>query len=279
MCIQGDWSNLADAKIKGGIASLALGDAPGSPYNPLYARASHTPKPWGVTALFTEYTGVHEPLALDWTLKASSRNLQSHRSELTPDEIAEEVTPIAVAADERPWPPAPATAEPASAAADSPDRRAAEASPPFETLWDFVKALNRSDRIAVDLAANQPQPDLAVDGLTVKKLLGTFWFRSMFPQLSESWRERMLEALAENVVIPNHPIRCGRQAVHLADLSYGQMKEISAKTLVRGAAGTDLQLLLAIGNLWGEQAFRRLRFVEIADQEESSRLAALLGFR
>jgi len=64
VCIQGDWSNLADAKIKSGIAALALGSPPHTRYNPLYARAVQTQRPWGVTALFTEYTGVHEPLTL-----------------------------------------------------------------------------------------------------------------------------------------------------------------------------------------------------------------------
>src|SRR6187397_3312064 len=67
VCIQGDWSNLADAQIKSGIATLALGDAPGARYNPLYARAIHTPKPWGVTMLLAEHTGAHQPLDVDWS--------------------------------------------------------------------------------------------------------------------------------------------------------------------------------------------------------------------
>ena len=46
-----------------------------------------------------------------------------------------------------------------------------------------------------------------------------------------------------------------------------------------GAAGPDLQLVLAIGSLWGEEARRRLRFVEVAAPESSSRLGALLGLR
>jgi hypothetical protein len=62
-------------------------------------------------------------------------------------------------------------------------------------------------------------------------------------------------------------------------LSYEQLKEISDKTLVTGNAGSDLQLLVAIGHLWGQQAFGRLQFVETSEPEDSSRLAALLGFR
>ena len=38
VCIQGDWSNLVDAKIKGGLAA-AMGAEDESPYSPLYARA------------------------------------------------------------------------------------------------------------------------------------------------------------------------------------------------------------------------------------------------
>jgi len=64
ICIQGDWSNLVDAKIKGRLAAAMGGEAK-SPYSPLYARAMGTPRPWGVTALFAEYTGTHQPLEVD----------------------------------------------------------------------------------------------------------------------------------------------------------------------------------------------------------------------
>src|SRR4029453_17042570 len=72
ICIQGDWSNVVDAKIKGRLAT-ALGVDSRSPYSPLYARAVGTPKPWGVTALFSEYTGTHAPLEVDWTLERGVR--------------------------------------------------------------------------------------------------------------------------------------------------------------------------------------------------------------
>ena len=52
VCIHGDWSNVADARIKGGLAAFATAGATASPYNPLYTRAVHSPRPWGVTALF-----------------------------------------------------------------------------------------------------------------------------------------------------------------------------------------------------------------------------------
>jgi cell division GTPase FtsZ len=286
VCIQGDWSNLADAKIKSGIAALALGDVPGRPYNPLYARAFQTPKPWGVTALFAEYTGIHEPLALDLTLKTSPPMLHTSTSEPTLVEIAEEATTVDDTRPVPPWPPAPAAAEPPAAPpaalepapAEPSDRRPAEG-PPAWTLWDFTRALNRSDRAALELAAKEPPPEVLIDGLAVKKLLGTFWFRSVFPRLSGARRERLLDALAESVVVPNHALRVGRRAVHLKDMHYDQMKEITAKTLVRGEAGADLHMLLAIGDLWGEQAFSRLRFAEIVEQEDPSSFSALLRFR
>ena len=144
---------------------------------------------------------------------------------------------------------------------------------------EFAKALNRLDPVALELAAGDPLPDMPIEGLAVKKLLGTFWFRSIFPRLSPSWRERLLETLAASVVIPNHVLWRGRQAVHLADSSFDELKEIAAKTTVNGPAGADLQLLLAITSLWGEEARRRLRFVEVAAPEGSSRLGTLLGLR
>jgi hypothetical protein len=151
--------------------------------------------------------------------------------------------------------------------------------PPFATLADFAKAVNRLDPVALEIAAGDPPPDIAIDGLAVKQLLGTFWFRSIFPRLSPSWRERLLETFAGSVAIPNHVLWRGRQSLHLADASYNELKEIAANTTVNGPAGTDLQLLLTIAGLWGEEARQRLRFVEVAAAEGSSRLGALLGLR
>src|SRR5262245_38345308 len=269
VCIQGDWSNLADAKIKSGIAALALASPPHTRYNPLYARAVHTPRPWGVTALFTEYTGVHEPLTLEWTLKPSVPNVRlttsGTRSEpiIRAADIADEPTPDAVAAVP------PVALEPAPLVEQRPG-------PPFATVAEFAKALNRLDPIALELGAGGPSPDMSIDGLAVKQLLGAFWFRSIFPHLSSSWRERLLDAFASRVVIPNHVLWRGGQAVHLADASHAELKEIAAKTMVDGAAGADLQLLLTIARFWGDEALRRLRFVEVTAREGSSRLGAAL---
>ena len=275
VCIQGDWSNLADAKIKSGIASLALGDVASRPYNPLYARAFHTPKPWGVTALFTEYTGVHEPLALDWSVKTLPPTLQS-------PEPPSPVIRFPAVSSAGPSPAEPIAGEPAAAfdvGEVTLDRRAAAGGPPFETLLDFAKAVDRSDSDALRLAAAEPPPEIAIDGAAVRKLLFTAWFKNVFSHLSGSWRARLLDALGESIVIQNHAIRLGRRAAHLRELHYDQMKDIAASTLVLGEAGSDLQLLLAIGHLWGEEALARVRFVDVAEPDDSSRLGALFGLR
>ena len=286
VCIQGDWSNLADAKIKSGIAALALESAPRSRYNPLYARAAHTPRPWGVTAVFTEDTGVHEPLTLEWTLKPSLLNLQPTTSDAHAEPVVD-AEEIAGEATGDGWDQTAArrsatrrvTAALSRAALGAADRVERTPGPPFATVTEFAKALNRLDPIALELAAGDPLPDMPIEGLAVKQLLGTVWFRSIFPRLSPSWRERLLETLATSVVIPNHVLWRGRQTVHLANASYDELKAIAAKSTVTGAAGTDLQLVLAIASLWGEEARRRLRFVEVAGSESSSRLGALLGLR
>ena len=67
VCIQGHWSNIVDAGIKGGLAAMATAGVRESLYTPLYARAVQAPRPWGVTALFAEDTGVHAPLDIDWS--------------------------------------------------------------------------------------------------------------------------------------------------------------------------------------------------------------------
>jgi cell division GTPase FtsZ len=270
VCIHGDWSNLADAKIKSGIAALALGTAPRTRYNPLYARAVRTPRPWGVTALLTEYTGDHEPLQLDWTLKPSivTTTIPDAHSDQTVD---------ASGGIEAPAGKGTGAARRSARAGAGPVERTAGA--PFATLVEFAKAVNRLDPVALDLAAGNPPPDIPIDGPAVKQLLGTFWFKSVFPRLSPSWRDRLLQMLVTTVAIPNHIVGVGRRAVRLADASSTELKEIAANTTVDGAAGTDLQLLVTIASLWGEEAAHRLRFVEVAPPEAPSRLGALLGFR
>jgi cell division GTPase FtsZ len=268
VCIQGDWSNLADAKIKSGLAALALGSAPRTQYNPLYARAVHTPKPWGITALFTEYTGVHEALTLDWTLKPSLPNLGLTTSDAHPAPTVVRKIAHEARADR-------AVAVPLDTPEDV-GRAERTPGPPFANVVELAKALNRTDPIALELAAGDPPPDMPVEAAAVRQLLGTFWFRSIFPRFSPSWRERLLEALAASVVIPNHVLSLGRHAVHIADASYDDLNEIATTTTVIGPAGTDLQFLLAVRRFWGDEARRRLRFADVAVPEGSSRLGALL---
>ena len=280
VCIQGDWSNLADAKIKSGIAALALGDEPDARYNPLYARAIHTPRPWGVTALFSEYTGVHEPHTLEWTHKPSQQNVRPATNE-TPSERAPSAVVIAgeataPAATPSPGVPGVPGGRGVIDAAGGPEPRPG---PRFATVTDFAKALNRQDRIALEVAAGDPPPDIPIEGVEVRRLLSMFWFRTIFPRLSVPWREALLASLAESLVIPNHTLSRGREAVHLADASYDDLRQIAANTAVTGAAGADLQTVLAILRLWGDDARRRLRFVEAEGPQSPSRLSAMLGLR
>jgi cell division GTPase FtsZ len=254
VCIQGDWSNLADAKIKSEIAARALGERPDARYNPLYARAIQAPRPWGVTALFTEYTGVHEPMPLVWTSRPNAAGVST-----TSDPKVE-------------WN--------VGTPAIKPERTVAEPSgPPFATVVDLAKALNRLDPAALELAARDPLPDILIEGPAVKRMIEAVWFRSVFPRFSSSWRERLLESLAGGIVIPNHGLARGRQTVHLADGSYEVLQEIAEKRVVSGAAATDLHLVLAVARLWGEDARQRLQFVEAPATEKASRLGALFGLR
>jgi cell division GTPase FtsZ len=262
VCIQGNWSNLADAKIKSAIAALALGSEPTTRYNPLYARAVQTPRPWGVTALFTEYTGAHEPIPLEWPLKPPLlSHIRSTASEAQPEQVAGTATRETAATRE--------------IVVEAAERRGR----PFATVTELAKALNRMDPFAIELAAGDPAADVPIDGAAVKQLLGTIWFRSVFPRFSASWRQRLFDALAGSVVFPNHVLTRGRQATRLADASYDELKALAATSVVNGPAGTDLQLLLAIERLWGEDARRRLQFVDAPAPQGSSRLGTLLGLR
>src|SRR6187200_808353 len=154
ICIQGDWSNVVDAKIKGRVAT-AMGVDSKSPYSPLYARAVGTPKPWGVTALFAEYTGTHPPLDIDWSLERGVRTATSYqRPEREPIPV-DQPSPIAMEAGEQI---AELDAEQTEAGV------AAMRGPAFSTFWEFAVAVNRSDPAALALASNGATSTFPIDG-------------------------------------------------------------------------------------------------------------------
>jgi hypothetical protein len=255
ICIQGQWSNVVDAKIKGRLAAHAVG-ADSSPYNPLYARAFQLPKPWGVTALFTEYTGMHAPVDIRWSLA----------SDITTDHST-----VRAAEELR-------AHEPASDLPAAEGLAAKEL--PFPTFWDLALALNRLDPAALALAQDGAECQLTIDDTELKKLLGTLWFRSVFPRFSQTWRERILGVLVENTVLPNHLLKVGRQEIRMSDVKYVQLKEIFSKASVTDAIRGDLRLMMAVGNLWGPESLSRFQFVDPAQGREISRFSGLLqGFR
>ena len=91
----------------------------------------------------------------------------------------------------------------------------------------------------------------------------------------------MLETLIQNVAIPDHAVRNGRQTVHLSELTHEELKKIVTGTLLPDAVRQDVQLLVAVGTLWGGDVVRRFEFTPISDDaQKPSRLGSLLeGFR
>jgi cell division GTPase FtsZ len=267
ICIQGEWSNVVDARIKGELAAVAMGDRPDSPYTPLYVRAVHAPRPWGVTALLSEYTGSHQPLDIEWSVAADSPQPMLHL-ELKETRIA--VLPIrAVSAAAREVEPTESNIESPTLISTKEDDR-----PAFSNFWEFAVAVNRGDPLALALARNGESDALSIEPADVRKLLGTIWFRGVVPRLSEAWKARVLDALAEGVALPNHHVRRGKQSVRLSDMSYQDLLEL-AKTSTLAAIRPDLDLLLAVGRLWGEDGLRRLRFADATPNGTPTMLAGL----
>jgi cell division GTPase FtsZ len=264
VCIQGDWSNVVDAKIKGRLAAAMDVDAK-SPYSPLYARAVGTPKPWGVTALFAEYTGVHPPLEVDWALERGVRSTaNSHAAVSEPISVEEPTVVVAQSA---------VLADPQTnqTPVDLPR------TPAFATFWEFAVAVNRSEPIALAVASNGARSDIPIDGAELRKLLGMMWFRTVLARLSADWRTRVLEVLIESVSVPDHVVKLGRQTMHLRELSYAQLQEIGSKTFVHDSVRPDLDLLITVGRFWGADAVKRFRFTEAPpERHEASRIETLL---
>lgn len=257
ICIQGPWSNVADAKIKSGLATQAISTGSVT-YNPLYARAFQMPQPWGVTALFAEHTGNHPPIDINWSLEpyATYENTTA-----IPSAPASSVDERPSAAVTPPAQPAPTPHEPVS----------------FGSFWDLALAINRSEPRALELAHNGTSSNVTVDPADLRKLLGTVWFRSVFPRLSTAWRERLLTVVADNVVFPNHVLKLGRREMRMRDVSLPELKELFSKSSVSEAVRADVRLLMAIGNLWGSDSFDRLRFDdELSPAERASKLTQMM---
>jgi len=267
ICIQGDWSNVVDAKIKGRLAAAMAADSQ-SPYSPLYARAVGTPKPWGVTALFAEYTGAHRPLDVDWSLERGVRT--------TADRAVREARDAGGSrrAVNEPLMAAPSpvvAAEPSPAAVVEPPRACA-----FTTFWEFAVAVNRSDPAALALAGNGATSDLPIDGVELRKLLDMMWFRAVLARLSRDWRERVLEALIDGTTVPDYAVKLDRQTMRLRELSYEQLVKVGSQTMVADWIRPDLDLLITVGRFWGPEAVTRFRFVEAPERHEPSRMETLL---
>jgi len=256
ICIQGDWSNVVDAKIKGRLAT-AIGVDSRSPYSPLYARALGTPKPWGVTALFAEYTGAHPPLEIDWSLERGVRSAAvSHESVTEPATTEESSRGLAES---------PTRADPAAAQAHVEPPRGR----PFSTFWEFAVAVNRSDPAALALASNGVTPEIPFDGAEVRRLINTMWFRSVIPRLSREWRDRVLDVLIDSVLLKDHQVKLGWQSTHLRELSYAQLQELAARIPILDVVRPDLDLLIAVGRLWGADSVKRFRFGEYDARQEA----------
>ena len=255
ICIHGDWSNVVDAKIKGRLAT-AIGVDSKSPYSPLYARALGTPKPWGVTALFAEYTGAHPPLEIDWSLERGVRS-----AAVSQESVTEPVT----------------TEVPSRALAESPTRAERPVDQahleqsrgrPFSTFWEFAVAVNRSDPAALALASNGVTSVIRFNGAEVRRLINTMWFRSVIPRLSREWRDRVLDTLIDSVLLKDHPVKLGGQSTHLRELSYAQLQELAARIPILDVVRPDLDLLIAVGRLWGADSVKRFRFDESHERPE-----------
>ena len=264
ICIEGEWSNVVDGKIKSRLAALALEDAVNAPYNPLYARALRVPRPWGVTALFADYTGNHPPLDIDWKLDRRTIPLVAS-SEEKHEPAAEGLQHVMQAATLEKMREGKPAENPQS-----------ESTCAYGSFWDFARALNRSDPAALALARDGVPGSMPLDAAEIRKLLSTFWFRSVFRRLSSQWRDRLLAALLQSVALPNYELKSGRRSVPVSELPFDDLKRIVAATAFPDAVRADLQLLIAVGTYWGVDALTLFTFTDVPKAQADSRLASLL---
>jgi cell division GTPase FtsZ len=276
VCIQGHWSNVVDARIKGHLAAMATAGVPGSPYTPLYARAVHVPKPWGVTALLAEYMGMQSPLEIDWGSERRTGRIPSVRDHPGDIGLCSVDTPESAAARAIDHPTDPIDQPAPTDMVNEEPTQHVEAQPSFATFRDFAVAVNRSERAALALARDGTPGGIPIDGGEVKKLMGTMWFRGVIPRLSDEWRQRVLDVLVSTVPIPNHRLKVDHRGVRLSDLSYEQLSDVVKRIYLPDVARADVDLLMIVGRLWGGEAIGRFQFVAISPDGERSKFESLL---
>jgi hypothetical protein len=102
--------------------------------------------------------------------------------------------------------------------------------------------------------------------------------RSVFAQLSQDWRSRILDTLLQSSPLPDHMVRVGRHDVPVSEATYEELKRLATETILPDAVRTDLLLLVAVGTLWGADAIKRFEFAPRPPRESSSRLFSLAAF-
>jgi hypothetical protein len=215
-----------------------------------------------VTALFSEDTGVHPPIDVEWSIDSSHGRIVDAPVAASPSSRTradETVPPDILPAT----PPPPADPVPSQA-------------PSFGSLWELAVAVNRADPAALAVVSNGASSSISVDGSEVRRLLGTVWFRTVVPRMSAEWRARILDAFVNGVTLPNHLVKIGRQAMPIGELTYAQLQQVSAASGLIAAVRPDLDLLLTIGRLWGDEAIRRIRFSDSSPVDHTSPLGGLL---
>ena len=281
ICIHGQWSNLVDGRLKGGLAALAAAGTANATYNPLHAFAPSAPRPWGITALFAEYTGNHPPLDVDWPEVRNVRPpwLPAASAVRARNEIGADTGGVS------PFPMAAARSVSGLDAGEVVDERLVPArtvaEPPVKarsmsTLWEFALALNRNDASAMALAADGTTTDIPITATEIRRLLGAMWFRSVFRSLSAPWRNRLLEILLGDTRIHNHLMGEGRRAVRLSQIPFEEIKALAVNPELTDVVRADVQLLAAIGSVWGSDALTRVTFEPPAESVKPSVFEMLL---
>ena len=72
----------------------------------------------------------------------------------------------------------------------------------------------------------------------------------------------------------------GRRSARVSELTYAQLREAAADLNLPDAVRSDLEQVVTIGRVWGEDATRHLRYRDVAVPATASRFASLVqGFR
>ncbi len=235
ICIQGPWSNVADAKIKSLLAAQARRS--GSAPTTRSTRGHFTCRNPGVSRHCLRSTPAITTPSTSTGRSSTSLDEPALADHSFVDlESARRAVPLMSSSSVRRSRTIAGCFDPSAAIASFPTERHSQRPGHSASFWDLALAMNRSRSRGSEVAQNGADADVARRPGGAEKAARHGVVPSGLPRAcrprgaSGCWT-----SWSSNVVVPNHLLRLGRRDIRLRDLGLAQLKELFSKSSVSEA--------------------------------------------